>query len=38
MKKYDGLNVKAVTLEGADHSSAFPLAISIALKTLVPIE
>lgn len=37
-RNYDGLNVKSVILEGADHSSAFPLLISSALKTLVPVE
>ncbi|MDQ2077991.1 alpha/beta hydrolase, partial [Marinimicrobium sp. ABcell2] len=37
-RNYDGLDVKAVVLEGADHSSAFPLLISNALKALVPIE
>lgn len=37
-RNYDGLDVKAAVLEGADHSSAFPLLISSALKELVPIE
>lgn len=37
-RNYDGLDVKAVVLDGADHSSAFPLLISSALKALAPIE
>lgn len=37
-RNYVGLDVNAVVIEGADHSSAFPLLISSALKELAPIE
>jgi len=36
-RNYEGLDIKAVIVSGADHSSAFPLLISSALREIVPI-
>ena len=37
-RHYNGLDVEAVVVEGANHSNVFPLLISNALKAIVPIE
>lgn len=37
-RNYKGLNVKAVIVDGANHSSAFPSLISSALTAIVPIK